>query len=375
MTDPFALLRDELVHASERQVAHRVHRSPKRKGLLTGVVGLGSLAAAASALALLSGNSPTPAPANGVLPLTQASFAGDQYSISVWPAIQAGAVGWCSRLVYERRGTVVYSAGAAPGDVCAGERPPGSGAPVVGGNIQPLAPVQLGERVLYTFVATDVRRVRLENHVADVLPVSGPSLPTGIRAVVLIEGPRGPGVRIAGTTASLASDETLTAISRSGVPLAVQRNSSFAGPMQLPTDPWVPGPTSSSRCSLTIPSGSGMRFVSGASVRQILPVRNVSGRPFLSCLEANYSLAGQSVALAVLIDARNPGALPAALPGTVPVPGDPGFYDLNPGVVRADHIEAGGITGVRVTGGWLVAEAPTRTLRLAALRAATAAFS
>ncbi|MGO9247522.1 MAG: hypothetical protein ACLP7W_02880 [Solirubrobacteraceae bacterium] len=57
----------------------------------------------------------------------------------------------------------------------------------------------------------------------------------------------------------------------------------------------------------------------------------ILGDGFLPCLDAGYMLKGYAIQAAILLDASQPAhKLPGPIPGLLPIPQDPGFYDTAP---------------------------------------------
>jgi hypothetical protein len=79
----------------------------------------------------------------------------------------------------------------------------------------------------------------------------------------------------------------------------------------------------------------------------------VIGRAYLSCIDTEIAYRGWVLDAALLLDAHHPGALPAPLPGSTPVPGHPGVVEERSGIF-------GDITGRRVGDAWLVVESSSR---------------
>ena len=71
------------------------------------------------------------------------------------------------------------------------------------------------------------------------------------------------------------------------------------------------------------------------------------GRAFLSCVDVEYYLHGWPLDAAVLLDAAQPGSLPAAIPGLAPVPGHRGYVN-GPGDFKGE------VTATRRGSAWLV---------------------
>lgn len=88
---------------------------------------------------------------------------------------------------------------------------------------------------------------------------------------------------------------------------------------------------------------------SGSVVTKIEPVSGLLGDAMLACIGMHYFYMDEhSIWVAVLLDAKHPGAVPPSLPEMKPLTGHPGIFET-PGVV-------GERVARRVAGAWLVAE-------------------
>jgi hypothetical protein len=65
------------------------------------------------------------------------------------------------------------------------------------------------------------------------------------------------------------------------------------------------------------------------------------GAGFVPCLDAGYALDGYALQAAVLLDAAQPGQrLPAAIPGLIEIPREPGLYNTAPNLGFAEPLTA-----------------------------------
>jgi hypothetical protein len=81
-------------------------------------------------------------------------------------------------------------------------------------------------------------------------------------------------------------------------------------------------------CSISV-SGldEASSFQEGTVMTAVRPHRDVRGREFVNCARVDYWLAGKwLIGADVLLDAAHPGATPARLPGTRPLPGHSGIF-------------------------------------------------
>ncbi len=85
-------------------------------------------------------------------------------------------------------------------------------------------------------------------------------------------------------------------------------------------------------CELHAGGEAGVTAESGAVLSDIRPYPgHIFADAFLPCSSTLYSLDGHQLRAYVLLDAANPGRLPAVIPGLAPVPGAPGIYSGNSG--------------------------------------------
>jgi hypothetical protein len=101
-------------------------------------------------------------------------------------------------------------------------------------------------------------------------------------------------------------------------------------------------------CRLRTLGLSGLTPQWGHLASAILPYPgHIIGQAFFSCIDIEYYLQGWPLDAAILLDAGHPGALPAAIPGLVRVPGAPGFFN-GPGDYHGE------LTASRRGNTWLV---------------------
>lgn len=167
-----------------------------------------------------------------------------------------------------------------------------------------------------------------------------PGLPYGLR-----------GARIVTANESCASSgrlphhptgPTLVALDSQGQPIA-QKNQRM--PPQARVRPWrYPGRPPHGSCGLQTTGLPGISASGGevASAIRPFPGRLV-GHAFLPCIETVYHLHGMPLRALVVLDAADPHALPAPIPGFKPVHGAAGFFG-----------EGGTLTARRSGNAWLV---------------------
>ena len=111
-----------------------------------------------------------------------------------------------------------------------------------------------------------------------------------------------------------------------------------------------PGPavTASGPCTLTAPGLPGARKQWSHLAAPIRPFpEQLVGRAFSSCVDVEYYLHGWPLDAAVLLDAAQPGSLPAAIPGLAPLPEHRGYVN-GPGDFKGE------LTATRRGSAWLV---------------------
>jgi hypothetical protein len=189
MTDPFAILRDELVSAAaaREQVGAPVPRRWWER--VAGRLGwrshplaivLGALVVSGSATAgviALTGSSSQPLAGKVPGTVEAASLAGYQYSISVTPNLAAGEAFWNTSISYSKDGR--FGSGEGGGSLYATRwNPLFGGVGVSGGSTPPR-----GDTVGYVMTAPYVVAVRVGDRT--IRTFSSPELPAGDRAAVL----------------------------------------------------------------------------------------------------------------------------------------------------------------------------------------------
>jgi hypothetical protein len=381
MTDPFQMLREELVRVAAQGAAARSPRSrswlrrrPRLLAVLAATLVIGGSAAAAVSL---SSNSSQPL--SGKVPglIEPASLAGYRYTITVTPNLDAGAAFWNTSITYSNK----RGAGSGGGG---GSLYPSASNPLFGADtdsfsfqLPPAGP--RGDTVGYVLTGPQVAAVRLgtrtirtvaspelpagDRAAVFFLPAGAPVLTTGwrpgqpIRSVIHINpavfglpgGYRGP--RTIPTLAVLPLDAQGNVIPThptypSGpfpyfwqAPSAVTPNI-HEPPYHGPSRP-LPGV-----CELAQHGLPGLTAEWGHAIHRIAPVRDSTGELFLSCVDTEYYLRGWPIAAGVLLDARQPGRTLGAIPGARLVAGHPDTVDF----------EGGNLTARRSSNAWLVVQ-------------------
>jgi hypothetical protein len=396
MTDPFEILRGELVRAAEAVAAHQPRAARGRPGwlrrrgrplalVLAALVITGS--AAAAVVSLTASRSQ---PLAGQVPgrIEPASLAGYRYTITVTPSLAAGEPGWSSSISYIRDGRLGYGEGGGGTYATVSN-------PVFGGNADAIAfsspsPTRRGDTVAFVLTSPSVAAVRIGTR--SIATFTSPQLPAGDRAAVfflppqapwLVTGwaegqpirsyfhiPREPGYRGPHRIPTLA----VLPVDRGGRVIATrptQMNGPFPFFWQAPSavtpnnhQPRYHGRTRPRPgvCQVRQNGLPALRPEWGHTIRTIAPAADSVGELFLSCLDTEYYLHGWPLELGVLLDARRPGRALGWIPGATPVGGDPDTVNF-----AAAHLSAR-----RQGEAWLVVEGGSgATQRLRVLRALT----
>ena len=359
MTDPFELLRDELVRAAERTATasprHGIARPRRlrgRQGLAVALAALVVAGGAAAAATVLSGERSRPL--SGVVPPGQQPHtvlvAGQHYTIGFAPSIQAGQIGWCVS-------TRTFSpTGRAQDEGTGGCDTPAAttGAPVLG-----TQSIVNGGGLSYVFTTGPVGAIRIAGG-PTVLTRPSPRLPDGYRAAVFqYQPPKGALglIRIPGGAPNL-----LTALSASGQQIAQDSS----GPPVEPTSSWLyPHAPTAGVCSLSARPGSALQTGSGSVLTAAVAAPTITGSAFLPCVNEDLYLArhadhpdapaglGTYLVGAILLDAGLPGRSPARLPGMRLIPASDGIYDSPDAEVFAGSANHG-LTAKRIANAWVV---------------------
>ena len=127
-----------------------------------------------------------------------------------------------------------------------------------------------------------------------------------------------------------------------------------------------PAPQLKGPCQLHVSRLEGITAEWGQVATALRPYpAPIIGHGFLSCMDTEYYLAGRGIRASVLLDAANPGrTAPSAIPGMVPIPHLPGFYNDGPG----QGFEGEPMTGRRQGNAWVVAAGGGRNAEGARVR-------
>lgn len=384
MSDPFDLLRDELIRVAAGVRPRRssrwlvwLRRRPRPLLLVAAaMVVSGSAAAAVISLSArrsqrLAGTVPG-APAVHGSGVTAVSLAGDQYSITVTPDLTAGDVGWCTTISYTYRG----QAGPSGGEC--GSSYPTTAAPLFGPEVSSLgfsAPApQTGDTVRYLLTGPGVGYVRVGKTTIDVR--HDPVVPAGDGVAVFFLPAASPPMIVpqAGQRPPYYITMYVPAhSSRDQMPPWLPRKSGLQRVRATPAVPldhygheipttlspgygvssrWWQQPQRqpTGRCHITSRGLPGLKAEWGHIIDQIKPAPDVQGTAFLSCLSTEYYLNRWGLVAAVLLNARDPRQPVGPIPGTEQV-------TSHPGLVTSAHTSAfGAITARRDGNAWLVVQ-------------------
>ncbi len=181
MSDPFELLRNELVRVAARGAPARTPRRrswlrrPRPLAVVAATLLIGGSAAAAVSLSASSSR-----PLSGNVPgvIEPASLAGYRYAITVTPNLDAGEAFWNTSITYSNKHGVGSGAGG-------GSLYPSASNPLFGADADAFtypSPSPRGDTVGYVLTAPQVAAVRLGNRT--IRTARSPELPAGDRAAV-----------------------------------------------------------------------------------------------------------------------------------------------------------------------------------------------
>ena len=383
MTDPFAVLRDELVSAAARQSAPA--RLPQRQRWWERIAArfrwrsrplaivLGTLVVAGSATAgVIALTESSSQPLAGTVPgrVESASVAGYRYSITVTPNLAAGEAFWNTFIAYTRNGAN-GSAGGGGGSLYPTRSNPLFGAVGLG-----LTGPARGDTVGYVLTAPYVAAVRVGNRT--IRTFTSPELPAGDRAAVLflpagypslVTGWRpGQPIRSHETFPGLPGPHpvrprtiqmiAILPLGRNGNVIATRQRMPYmpfvsfwqARSAVTPniTEPPYHGPRHPlpGVCEL---AQRGLRALTpewGHVIKVIPSYPDAVGELFVSCVDTHYYLQGWPLTAAVLLDARDPGYVLGGIPGAQPVAG----------FASTVNAPGGRLTARRIGNAWLVVQ-------------------
>lgn len=265
--------------------------------------------------------------------------------VRISPNLEGGQAGWCVT-VLEKSGGGTGTCGPLPT----------FGHPLLAGDSgwthgdNDITTTEIvGPRVAY-FLVNGTRRVATR---------ALPGLPYGLR------------VAIVHTPLHGSMDRALAALSTKPpamIPLDSQskpiKESRDYGPVWFRD--WNPPATPlKGPCQLRVSGLKGVTAEWGQVATAIRPYpQQIVGRGFLSCVDTEYHVPGRGMRAAVLLDAANPGrTAPAAIPGLIPIPQEPGLYNGG-GTYASD----GPMTAKRQGDAWIVVAGGGRNAEEARIR-------
>lgn len=392
MSDPFDLLRAELVRAAARADL----ASPRRRWawlrgrsrpiavVIAALVICGSAAAAVVSLSASSSqplNGRVPGRVAPQRPGSTTSVAGYRYSIRVTPSLSTGTSGWAVWTAYQgprfgsglgggggggypTRSTPIFQgSGVAPWNLPSSNQIRGDSVAFIVTGPQ-VAAVRIGDRTIRTFTSAQLPagdRVAvffLTPHAP--VPMVGwrPGKPIDSRLRIPEPGPR-LRWRSIRTTAVLPLDPGghVLATPAPGPDSGYLRGWSF---WQAPSavTPNIQEPRYRGRtrpragiCQLTQHGLPGLTPEWGSTIKRLPTVGDYVGELFVSCVSTEYYLHGWPMAAAVLLDARRPGVVLGRIPGANPVPGHPNVVDF----------AGASLSARRVGNAWLVVQGGSGT--------------
>ena len=364
MSDPFDVLRSELVQAAARvELTSPARRWAWIRRPRPLAVVIAALVISGSATAAVLSLSSTPSqPLAGRVPGAVASprpggplsVAGERYRIVVTPSLSPGQPGWTTGVDYS-----TSSSGSGGGGESSGGTYPTTSNPVFGGAGDSFVstPGQRGDTVAIVLTGPQVATVRFGERT--IRTSTSPQLPAGDRAAVFfvpagspqptlgwrsgdpihfqLRVPSGPSpnqwMEIP-TTAVLPLDSAGHVLSSNFNYPDTPFQSYWQAPAALtPNIHEAPyhGRTRPSRtgiCQLAQHGLPGLVAVWGNTIARFAPATGSLGELFESCVGEEYYLHGWPLAVGVLLDARRPGQILGPLPGAAPVSGDPGAVDF-----------------------------------------------
>jgi hypothetical protein len=314
MTDFLDRLEQQLVDAVERNVRTEDRRiAPsratharwkiwrgRRQPLVVLLLALALVAGSAAAAVLVLTKS---RPLSGTLargPLSAARLP-TRYRISVFPYMTVGWSGWCSNIAFQtRHGRTINYGGCGPVET--------SGSPFLAGGLFG------GPGGVYDYeVLTDaVAAVRFSNG-RTVIPRNDPRLPQGTRGLFAVF-PAYAASRPGGTPVPPPNPPTEQWLDADGrvLPMPLVTRATAVERLQVRSvNPRQPG---SASCAVRFHALAGLTPLGEVAASPVPWPRRQPGA-FLSCANATFRLAGDTLAVAVLVNATDPAVPAPPLPG------------------------------------------------------------
>jgi hypothetical protein len=272
------------------------------------------VAAAGVLVAMSGGGTPREAPLR--LPpepsLSSRRLPAGAISVRLSPNLEGGQAGWCVTILEKSGG------GGTCGPL------PTVGHPLLAGTSgwthgdSDITTTEItAPRVAY-FLVNGTRRVATKTL---------PGLPYGLRVAIIHTPLHGSADRALAAVA--ARSPTLIPLDARGAPITESPDygASWFRDWNRPAAQ-LKGP-----CQLHVSGLEGITAEWGQVATALRPYpAPIVGHGFLSCMDTEYYLAGRGIRASVLLDAANPGrTAPSPIPGMVPIPHLPGFYNDGPG--------------------------------------------
>jgi hypothetical protein len=380
MIDPFDLLRDELIRVAPRArrgVPARRWRSTRRPwhplAIALAVCVIGGSAAAAAVSLLGSPSKPLSGTVPGKSHGSPLAFpeAGRHYQVVFAPILNAGEAGWSAAVL------LGSFTGQSAGLGFVGGGYPSASTPVVAANtyggrrgVTPrgkvvdwlltsgnVAAVRVGNQTIQTRTTRDIPagdRVAVFYEAASSPPILVPppdtKLPYYVSAPVI-----GRPVPVKRTHSTGAADQhgvstgqvpsvrlrAITPIPLDASGHVVVAKPATVAPLFPPILSWNMHPTSpgnptgipthprSGACKISQHGQPTLTPEWGADVQAVQPIAGASGELLLSCNDTEYKFDHWPLTAAILLNAQRPGTAPGPIPGTTPVPGQPGLVAGN----------------------------------------------
>jgi hypothetical protein len=375
MIDPFDFLRDELIRASARHGAPRRIWRPARRpshpfAIALAICVVGGSAAAAAVSLLGSPSKPLAGTVPGKYHGPSFTFpeAGLRYRVVFAPILNAGQAGWSAAVLVGN----YTSQSAGLGFVGGGY--PSASTPVIAANsygfrrgVTPrgkvvdwlltagnVAAVRVANQTIQTRTTRDIPagdRVAVFYGSASSPPIIVP--PPGTKLLYYVSAPivgrhfptkRTHPTRSAGGQHGFITEHVASLHLRTITPIpldasghVVASKPALPSPLSPPILAWsthpagpgnptrIPTHPRSGACELSRHGQPTLTAESGATVEAVEPVAATGGELLLSCNDTEYKFDHWPLTVAILLNAQHPGTAPGPIPGTTPVPGQPGI--------------------------------------------------
>lgn len=364
MSDPFEVLRGELVAAAGRADGHRIVRAQWRRRLAAlrrpshplaiafalCAVGAGAAAATVALVGQRSAPLSGSVPGQGNEKALAWNEAGRRYRVVFSPILSGGEAGWSETTLIGSSGTpqdaglgVVGGGYPSPSEPVVAANTYGGGVRRAHGDLVQwlltagnVAAVRVGGLTIKTRATTDIPAG--DRVAVFFVPASWPPIivpPPGTKLPYYLNVPAGsigPGGRMrvrrerAITPVALdAQGHVIAPAPPPPRPLPASVRSWHAKP-QPGGAPGTPTSQQAGACTIGSGAGSGATALWGSVVTAVDAVPDTSGELLLSCANVEFRYDGWPTNVALLVNARHPGSPPGPIPGTTPVGGHPGYF-------------------------------------------------